>query len=184
MKRILTLVAVVGLIGRASAQQILLQVDVVTPGGPTYFATGAAPLIDDSSATAVDGITLRNIYTTPFLRQNNVPGGNLAADGIVFNRVDNSSSASKQDLNWFTVDNGNILDFTTSAAAFTGSSVGPGGPIQAVGFIGDIIAGWNSTSGGGGGSRAVIGQYQIVPEPAALLLLGLGAVSLMRRRRA
>ena len=168
---------------------VVLTVDVSNPTvGYTFTTTGAAPSVNDSSATTFDGVTLQGLFASDFLRLNNVLSGTLSAAGSAgspFNVASNTTVFGLRNLNFYR-DASQPMTFVTTAPAFTGSSFissssfGADAPFAAVGTIGDITVGNVRTSDGSG---ATLGQFQIIPEPSSLALLGLGGVALLRRRR-
>ena len=170
---------------------VLVTVDVSNPTvGYTFTATGAAPSVNDSSTTTFNGVTLQGLFASDFFRVNNNLSGTLTAAGATgspFNVVaNNTSDAGLRSLNLFQTGGLAQMTFVTTAPAFTGSSFilssvfGADAPFAAVGTIGDITVGNGRSSDGSG---ATLGQFQIVPEPSSLALLGLGGVALLRRRR-
>jgi len=81
--------------------------------------------------------------------------------------------------------------FTTSAPAFTGTMTADlssvAALLPAIGTNGTVVAGWLGTgSGMGDSTSAPMGQYTVVPEPAAASLLSALAASalFLPRRRA
>jgi MYXO-CTERM domain-containing protein len=174
----------------ASAQQVLLTVDIADPSTPVFAGTGEFSLADATISGRI-GVTLDELFTTDFLRAANILSGDLAVAGSPVELADNNSGpTSETDLNLRQFFTTSSYDFTTTTPAFTGSATVPSGtfgsivPYQPVGTIGDIFLGDESANPG-----LVLGQFEVIdssviPEPTAALGVTLLGLAALRRRRA
>lgn len=180
-------------IGASAQAAILLTVDITDPLVVKITATGEAPSVSNSSVGLSSGITLLGLFADPVSTQSDssMPLQELFANGAsspyttvsMLNYVAGSRESS-YDLNFYGIGGGQ--NFTLGVAAFSGtaeiswylSDV----TFRAVGSTGNIVLGYSNSSGGG----VVIGQYQVIPEPSALVLAGLvpfvGMARFFRRR--
>jgi hypothetical protein len=168
--------------------QVLIEVNVSNPAAVTFAATGNNSLINDSTAMGIDGVDLLAFFSGMESQQGGV-SGNLTPpnqNDIAFNSwaADYYTSGYPicNDLNLYN-NGGNPQIFSTGAPALTGAGTvdlsAYAAFLPSPGAIGDIAAG-----SFGQGSMGVIGQWQVVPEPATLAMLAMGgAVMLIRRRR-
>jgi hypothetical protein len=188
------LMAVLSLgLGLAAARgaSVLLQVDGSDPSFVTLTATGNKPLINDSSATTFDGVTLLGFWSHPTSDGLSMMG-NLTPHGATVSYDTwgpSDYSGSRIDLSLYhSIVPAAPQDFAMNATAFTGMGYALGMPLgnlPAPGTVGDIIAGWYLSGEGHGGDLQVIGQWQMVPEPStlALALAALAAFALLGSRR-
>ena len=166
---------------------VLLLVDASDPSFVTFTTTGDPPLINDSSATTFDGVTLLGFFNLPAAGHGSMMG-NLTPHGatVSFDSWGTSDySGTPVDVSLYhSILPAKAQDFATDAPAFTGMGYALGMPLGNVavpGSVGDIIAGWYMSGEGHGGDLRVIGQWQVVPEPSTLawaLVAPMGAVLL------
>jgi hypothetical protein len=180
---ILSALAIVCSSGRA---EILLTVDVSDPENVVFSATDGVP----SEAANVDSLV--GFSLLGFLNADSEVAfdgtGDLEANGmdaayLSFLSLNFSSGpfTSGKDINIYANLDAGAQNFLTSAPAFSG----------AIAFDLSSIASLLPTAGGSGliqigdGSTVgpVIGSYEVVPEPAACLLVGAAGMLLIFRRR-
>lgn len=168
----------------------LLKVDTSNPSAVTITATGEYPTAEDSGTTTFDGVTLLEFFTSeePLGGPSPLSTSNLepAPGGVSYTlwTLDDHTPATPStgvDLNLFEDKSSAQQIFTLSNPAFTGTATLnlSGYSLPSPGKTGNILAGWSGTSG------AIIGEYQVVPEPHALPLaagLALMVFVLVRRR--
>ncbi|NLH74863.1 MAG: hypothetical protein GX456_17575 [Verrucomicrobia bacterium] len=166
----------------------LLKVDTSNPSAVTITATREYPTAEDSGTTTYDGVTLLEFFTSeePLGNFYNLSPSTLqpALSGVTYTlwTVDNYSGTAV-DLNLHENDSGEPQKqiFTLSNPAFTGTAALDlsGYSLPSPGKTGNILAGFSANAG------AIIGEYQVVPEPHALPLaagLALMVFVLVRRR--
>lgn len=186
MRLILGLILGLGLLASSRAQ-VILPVDVSNPGMVAFIATGAAPGAD-STMNSADGFTLLGFLTSPNSSTSAGISKGLKAPGMStgyfnFFALDYGAGTYEAgvDANLFGDDQPQV--FSTAAPAFTGTTTFDLTAIiallPAVGHTGDIRAGDALSTG------PVIGQYQVVPEPASAILATFagGTLLFFRRRR-
>lgn len=166
--------------------EVILTIDVSDPAKVTFSATNN-PSSEDFDLAASSGITLRGFLTGD--SGTSIDGiGSLMANGMLepylsLFALDYAGGLFEpgRDLNLYANGDAGTQNFLTSAPAFTGSILFDLSEIAAllpsVGTIGNIQAGDGSVTG------AVIGSYEVVPEPAACLLIGAAGMLLIFRRR-
>jgi hypothetical protein len=165
----------------------LIEVNVSNPAAVTFTATGNHSLINDSTATGVDGVDLLAFFSDMGFGLGSV-SGNLTPptqDGIAYFTwyTDSYSSGgtSYNDLNLYS-NEGHPQNFSTGAPAFTGTGTADLSAYTA--FLPSLGASGNIAAGSfGQGSMAVIGQWQVTPEPATLSLLAVGGLAAIIRRK-
>lgn len=179
--------SVATLAGIAQAEDLLI-VDLTVPDQITITATNGL------SAATVTGTTFTGFYLENFFGNATASGlistlvsGNLTAASVA---TDNSpalfNSAGNAGLNIWSYSATTTTTFTAGQQAFTGSatwSIGPAfyadmldGPLS-----GDIYFAADTDDDIPG--AALLGQYRVIPSPAALSLLGLGGLLGAARRR-
>ncbi|HXT11380.1 MAG TPA: PEP-CTERM sorting domain-containing protein [Candidatus Angelobacter sp.] len=176
----------------ATSPPVLLTISDSNPAAVTITATGADPMVNDSSQVGLGGVDLLGFFTQSSpsvggpVGTSTLRGGSLA-DPYDTLQVDNSGSGTVN-LNLY-VNNANPETFSTTQPAFTGSwtmdltTFGVGSSaLPTPGTSGQIIVGFTGNPG------PVIGEWQVaaVPEPAtgSLLLLACGIVLVFWRHRA
>ena len=168
--------------------RVLIEVNVSNPSAATFTATGNYSLIDDSTAEGIVGVDLLAFFSGMGAGLEDVSGNltppnqNGFAYNCWFSDYYSSTYPICNDLNLFN-NRDDLQTFSTGAPAFTGAGTTDLSAYAAFlpspGTTGDIAAG-----SFGDGSMAVIGQWQVTPEPATLVMLAMGgAVMLIRRRR-
>lgn len=179
---ILTALAALSVSAPASAA-IVLEIEVTGPTTAQLRATGQPSLIDDNSATALNGVSLIGLFETDFFAViAPITSGDLSPSGgpVLSNLFTNLFELTDRDINLFRISDTTPIQFSTSASAFTGSldvEFVTSAPTQ--GTVGDVIVG-----DGQSGSGAVIGQFRVIPEPTSVALLGVAGLLVTRRRRA
>jgi len=167
---------------------VLIQVDISNPSAVTFTSTDAFASINDSTSTMFDGVTFDEIFSASSLVSETyagLTGSGLfppTTTGLAYDdTLTAGDGVSTTDLNFYANTGSPTQSFSTGAPAFSGSATVniAGVTYQSVGYIGEILAGYAD-----GGSFDSIGQYQIVPEPGSLALLGPGGLLITRRRRA
>ncbi|HWL54129.1 MAG TPA: PEP-CTERM sorting domain-containing protein [Chthoniobacteraceae bacterium] len=181
MRRFVRPVALVGsllLAGSAISQaEVILRIDISDPSAVVFTATGAFAQNDDEDTDLTAGVTLIDFFSS---EPDNVqayfdpadlwsPEGRFAYEGVL-NTSFSALLGPYTDLNLFG-SGYSTQGFSTSQAALTGSAV-----LDLSEWIahirlgsGDLYAGDFSNSG------PIIGQYEVIPEPTALSLIGAGA---------
>ena len=167
-----------------SASEILLEIDPTNLAAVTITSTDNHSLIDDSSADGIAGIWLQGLFSTggtvPSLSSssNLTPAGNT----VPYNQLYNDFfGVDVTDFGIYS-NSSDFQNFQTTAAAFTGSLAADFSSSTSVfssaGTTGEIRAGDSQN-----GSDALIGYYQIVPEPTSLSILACAGIMITRRRR-
>jgi len=187
MKLFLGLLLGLGLLTSSKAQ-VILTVDISNPGAVAFIATGAAPGANDSTLTSFIGFTLLGFLNSSSSYQSGTVSNGLKAPGMstgyanffALNYAAGNFSAGVDANLW---GDEQFQLFSTLSPAFTGTTIISLSPISAllpaVGHTGDIRVGDGNSTG------AVIGQYQVVPEPASVILTTFagGTLLFFRRRR-
>lgn len=162
-----------------SHAEVILRIDISAPSRVTFTATGAFAQNDDFDTYLNSGFTLISFFSVEpgdlqafFETPSDLysPGGNFAYTEVL-NMSFTNFMGPYTDLNVFG-SGFSTQDFSTSEAALYGSAeidLSPWISLLTLG-TGDIYAG-----DGGFGSGPLIGQYEVVPEPAALPLAAAGA---------
>lgn len=194
MKHIPTLIALgaslLTFAGSTASGAILLQVDPSNPSAVSFAAIPNFAQNPDSSGNTAGGIVLEDIFAadaqiTISLTLNS---SNLtpAGAGVEFTDYSNQSPGVGGDTNlnlWRSPGVSQGMDFTTNSPALSGSATADlsAQTLQPAGTTGDIFVLYSNGTRG-----AVIGQYQIVPEPGtSVLCLGsLAGLLILRRRSA
>jgi hypothetical protein len=205
MKKALFLLLLLILPAFLRAQDILLTIDDSNPANVIITATGNNATVFNSNTTQYDGSELLNFFTTALdgNYDSSLSSGTLTPSGtsgiVPYDSfyVDNYSGGNV-DLNFYYYGSGSgdpgesvEQQFSPFLAAYTGTATADlsneSAFLPAVGAQGNVLSGWSGNVG------AVIGQWQVVPEPADTgLAVGLGTLSAVlgsvgltvRRRRA
>lgn len=165
---------------------VLLVVDVENPSAVTITATSSPALLNDATGAGGDGVTMLLFFIDQGFQLvgDEVSGVGLSAAGMTESYSDVSNTfalLTARDINFYRIDAGTQA-FSMLTPAFNGSMVldlwAATGLLPSVGTIGDILVGDTVT-----GSGAVIGQWQVVPEPGAALLAGIGMIMAAASRR-
>lgn len=182
-----TVASIASLAGVAQAEDLLI-IDLTVANQITISATTGASSAN-ASGSVFTGVYLQNFFgnTTSAGLVSTLVSGNLTAASNVsdnspalFNAVGNSG------LNIWSYSASANSTFTTGQQAFTGA----GTWTMAANFYADMLNG--PTSGNiyfaadtddDLGGATVIGQYRVIPSPAALSMLGIGGLLGATRRR-
>lgn len=168
-----------------SADQILLEIDITDLSAVKITSTGNFSIINDDSSTVTDGVWLQGVFSTGGTATYTASSSTLMPAGStdIYAEVYNDYKPL------ITVDDWGIYgssaqpqDFQTNTAAFIGSLTADFSSSSSVfstaGTTGEIYVG-----DGNNGSNAVIGYYQIVPEPTSITILAGAGLLILRRRR-
>jgi len=169
---------------------VILIIDISDPSQVTFTSTNANAQNDDEDSWLQEGISLIGFFqasvedlyffdTPSGLRS---PGGSFAYSTLTgINFFDPLSPDTYQDLSIFG-SGFSTQDFSTGARALSGSSTADLTDLLAslppVGTTGNIYSGDGISFEG-----PVIGQYTVVPEPAAIGLLTCGGIFAFLRGR-
>ncbi len=174
-----------------SRAEVILRIDISDPSRVIFTATGAFAQNDDFDTYLNSGFTLigflsaepddlQAFFETPSELYS--PGGNFAYTEVL-NMSFTDFMGPYTDLNVFG-SGFSTQDFSTAEAALYGSAevdLSPWISLLTLG-VGDIYAG-----DGGLGTGPLIGQYEVIPEPAALPLAAAGGTMVLlhfaRRKR-
>ena len=179
-------------------ENILLTVDVGTPGIVTFTATGNAPSIS-VDISQYSGVTLASFFTGQIDQSisttvigNLTPSSTVQESSGVFLSAHAYTSAGYDDISGSYLDlNLYVLpstlqwvlqQFDTNTPAFTGSSylVSTSPDLPTVGTTGDLVATYYAYLVE---TPYVIGQWTVIPEPASIGLLAIGSLTLLKRRK-
>jgi hypothetical protein len=173
------------LCSKANAE-ILLTIDISNPANVTFSATNGHPDADFDLDASI-GFTLLGFLTNDEATSFDSTG-TLSASGMIepylsLFTLDYAGGLYEpgRDLNLYANADAGTQNFLTTAPAFSGSITFDLSEIASlfpsVGTTGTIQAGDGSTVG------PVIGSYEVVPEPAACILVGAAGMLLIFRRR-
>jgi hypothetical protein len=174
---------------------VVLVIDVSNASAVTITALANNSLITGALRTNFfGGITIRNFFPTNQSITSAAPlnfGGSLRSLGAqsAFNEMVTFNFPSQtgdvvpgRDLSLYNVNapDTDLQSLTSSAAPFTGTTTVnfSGFTLPTSGSSGDVNLGFLNSQGG------VIGTYMVIPEPDTVMLGMLGAVALLRRKRA
>ncbi|MEM6394185.1 MAG: hypothetical protein AAF797_15575 [Planctomycetota bacterium] len=168
----------------------VIEINPTNPSAVTFTATDTRALINDSSANTFGGVSLIGLFAQGFVVDSAPVSGTLTPSGagVTYNFANGGVDpvgATSLNLSSTTFDFNdpgiNAQAFASDQAPFTGSATLDltGAIFGPIGTTGDIVVG-----NGNSGSGAVIGQFEIVPEPASLTLLAAAGLLLTQRRRA
>lgn len=169
-------VLITALWGSSAFSAVILTIDISNPAAATFSATGAFAQNDDIGDTFLnDGFTLLNFFSSSandspqYFDTSNLrsPGGNFA-----YTTLFAVSLLGANDLDLNIAGSGfSTQDFSITEPAFFNSATADLSDwltLMQAGRTGDIIAGDPTYN------TVIIGQYDVVPEPATGLLLGGG----------
>jgi hypothetical protein len=182
--KILALLAVVAgaVIANQTLADVVLNVDITDISAVTFSATGAPSAVNDSSSSSLDGASLLNLFTVAYADNQSASSGSLfgSSSDALDTDLTPFQSLTGFDLNLYALSGtGAIQNFSTVSPAFSGSTTFDlSGSSILLGSTGDVIAGDTLN-----GSGAVIGQWQAIPEPASIGLLGLVSCGIFFTRR-
>jgi hypothetical protein len=197
MKKLLLSILLLGFLALTARAQsvVLLFVDDSNPADVVITSTGNDPLVSNSTFTTYDGVSLLQFFTSNLTETDNgTVSGDLTPQGAIepFDTwsTDNSSGSSLVDFSpyYSNQTDASTEAFDTSSPAFTGQIFvdlsNYTADLPGPGVTGNIVAGY-TFNGEGPGISPVLGQWQVVPEPAASALLGgLLALAAVVRTRA
>jgi len=178
------LLAFGAIIPSTAQSAVLITVDPSNPAAVVFAATGAFSDINDSSSTSSQGVTLEGLFPVDFNADVDVFGTLTPAGAPApYDYVDNDFSTVTLLDSFIVYRSGGSSGpqvFTTSTVAFTGVATAnlTGAIFGVPGTTGDIFVGDTL-----GGSGEVIGEWQVIPEPSAVILASLASLSLFGRRR-
>jgi hypothetical protein len=181
--KILVILAVVAgaVIANQTLADVVLNVDITDISAVTFSATGAPSAVNDSSSSSLDGASLLNLFTVAYADNQSASSGSLfgsSSDALDL-LLTPYGSLTGFDLNLFASSVEMQQNFSTVSPAFSGSTTFDlSGSSILLGSTGDVIAGDTLN-----GSGAVIGQWQAIPEPASIGLLGLVSCGIFFTRR-
>lgn len=168
-----------------------LTVDLSVPNQVTISATDGVALATVSGSDGT-GVYLADFYTTPqttFLNETLVSGDltNFLNPSDDSPNLFRNGASDERGLNIFSFSSDDTVDFVAGTQAFIGSATFA---LEADDYA-DMLAGnsagdiyFPADDDGDLGTATIIGAYTVVvPEPASLSLLGLGGLTLLRRRR-
>ena len=171
---------------------VVLTVDISDPTNVTLSATGNSPLLDNSSFTTYDGITLLSFFRSAQSGSVNATSSTLTPNGTsqaytsVFADNMSTSGGDRVDLNLYADGGTEAQNMSTLVSAFTGSAVvdmsGFSGALPVNGSIGTIHLSFYDS--GVGTPGPAIGDYQVIPEPSTWAwFAGLATLALVGWRR-
>ncbi len=171
----------------ASQAFVVITIDPSDLNAITFTATGAVSQVDDASSITWDGVTLLGVLAAAYTEDSyEAQISNLSASGALSESydfalvIDGYGALTPQDINLYCFGGSQNQIFSTAAAAFTGQAVfSLPGAVFTPGSRGDIIVGDTQS-----GSGATIGQWQVIPEPSALVMIApFGLAFALRRAR-
>lgn len=193
MKTVLAMIAVAGIAATAAQADVVLLVDLSTPDQITI---SAAP--GGLSAVSASGSNTTGVYLAGILGSTGGPTGTTigtlvgTADLSTFNNPPDGtpslyrSSGTDTGLNFWSFSTSSTVTFTAGSQAFAGSATWAVDPALYALLLSGATSGnvyFPADDPADLPTAQVIGQYQVVPAPSALALLGLGGLVATRRRR-
>ena len=179
----LTIVATLALITSAASAEVLLKIDISDASAVIFTATDGKTSSASSGYNSETGINLIDFFTgnTVSIDEPAPNSSDLMFLGAHYPNInsDPDYTFNSRNLNMYFV-NSVDFDFDAGVTVFTGTAtfdMSLSTNLPAIGHIGDLQGGDSTPTG------PVFGQYEIVPEPATMGLLGLGGLALLRRRR-
>jgi len=143
------------------------------------------------ASTAFTGFLLADFFATPGAGFGGVLGAD-SGDLTTFNNASDGTpsgfvGSSSVGLNIWSFSSDSTITVDVGAQAFSGSATWTLDALQYADFLdgatsGDIYFGADTDDDIGNGA-ILIGQYNVVPAPSALALLGMGGMVATRRRR-
>ena len=175
----------------SASADVLLNVDLSVVDTITITATAGLSSADTFGGDGT-GVYLAEIFSTLFTDgiSDSLVSGDLVANGDSSDGSPNlfTRSAGGFGLNIYSWTNDPVSNFVTGTTAFVGSATwtldsADYADLLAGNSSGDIYAFADSDDDIAPGGIPIIGQWNVVPAPGAMALLGLGGIVAGRRRR-
>lgn len=174
----------------------VLVIDISNPAAVTFTSTGSVSLVDSSLNMSLGGFSIQNFFATA-VWADEIATGNLHPTGSPYvysglGTFDYEGGTgffgSSNDLSIYSNGGASTTElsqvFSTDSSAFNGVMTVNfsefASSLPAAGTAGNVRAGYLI---GELGHTGIVGEYIVVPEPSAVLLGGLGALALLKRRR-
>lgn len=170
----------------AAPAAILLEVDISNPAAVVIRSTDANPITNSNTFNNFLGVTLLQ-----FLASDSVISGLIPTATLTANHAEDAYNewwitelnSGRLDLNLYFDSEADATpqQFNTAQPAFTGAATlnmsSAFAALPSIGHTGNIIAGDATLTG------PVIGQFLVIPEPSAILLLSTTSLLALRRHR-
>tara|TARA_A100000171_G_scaffold43500_1_gene45563 strand:+ start:595 stop:1206 length:612 start_codon:yes stop_codon:yes gene_type:complete len=186
----IAMIAGMAVVATGATADVLLEIDLSTANQVTISATSG--LASQSASTSTfTGFLLADFFATPGAGFGGVLGAD-SGDLTTFNNPSDGTpsgfvGSSSVGLNIWSFSSDSTVTVDAGAQAFSGSATWTLDALQYADFLdgatsGDIYFGADTDDDIGNGA-ILIGQYNVVPAPSALALLGMGGMVATRRRR-